>query len=160
MFGFGLVKLGAAAAAGWAGAYLFDPSRGRARRAQLQDQARAQLRRVERRLEGRAEYERGRLHGARHRLGRSGPSPAPDDGVLRDRVRSEALGRLPDLARRVTIDVSGGEVTLRGQLDDGVDILHVEREVARVAGVERVVNLLHREGEPAPNKAEARRTGT
>ena len=67
---------------------------------------------------------------------------------------------MPELAHRISIDVSAGEVTLRGQLDDGVDILRVENEVKQVGGVQRVVNLLHLEGEAAPNKAEARHTGT
>ena len=156
-----VLKLGAAAALGYGVAYFSDSGQGRGRRARLRDQARSRLGRAEQGLERRARYERGRVDGVLHRLRPPGHGPAGDDDrTLSDRVRSQALGRMPELAHRITIDVSAGEVTLRGQLDDGVDILRVENEVKQVGGVQRVVNLLHLEGEAAPNKAEARHTGT
>jgi hypothetical protein len=145
----------AAASAGAGLAYLFDPDQGRARRARLRDRTLAVARRERRALHRRARYERGRLEGFRHRRGRS-HEPITDT-VLVDIVRSEVLGRRPAVAGRVSVDAFGGVVTLRGQLDDRADIESLEQAVAAVDGVHRVENLLHGPGEPAPNKAEARR---
>jgi hypothetical protein len=155
----GLVKVGAGVAVGWTAGYLFDPARGRARRARLRDQLAAHLRRDAHRIGQRARYQRGRLGGGFHRLRHPGPSSEVDDRVLADRVRSQGLGPLGDLAHGITIDVSERVVTVRGQVDDGVDIIRVETALHRVPGVERVVNLLHPAGETAPNKADARRAG-
>jgi hypothetical protein len=153
----GLVKVGAGAGLGVAATYLFDPDNGRSRRARLRDQVRGRLRRDTRRLGQRLSYERGRLSGASYRLRHSEAGPVADDRMLTDRIRSQALGRFPDFVHRVTIDAYEGVVTLRGELDDRISIMQVEDAVGRVPGVERVSNLLHIPGEPAPNKAGAMR---
>jgi hypothetical protein len=150
-----LVKVGAGGAAiGLAAAYLFDPHRGRAHRAQLRDRTRAHLRRDARRLGKRAHYERGRFGGIAHRLAHPVADMA-DDRMLIDRVRSQALGRMPDLAHSITVDACNSVVTVRGQLDDRADIARVEHAIGRVPGVERVASLLHLPDEAAPNKADA-----
>lgn len=147
-----------AAAAGGAGlAYLFDPDRGRTRRARLRDQALATWRRDVRALERKANFERGKLEGMTHRATHRGEREPASDQVLVDKIRSEALGRAPELAHRISIDACKGVVTLRGQLDTPEDVARVEALVAPVSGVQRVVNLAHLPGEAAPNKADALR---
>ena len=86
---------------------------------------------------------------------RSGPRPA-DDLTLRDRVESEVF-RNPDLPKgQINIDVESGVVTIRGQVDNAYQIANVEKAVMKVPGVAGVENLLHVDGTPAPNKAQAR----
>jgi BON domain len=159
MIGAGLTKLALAAAAGAGVAYLFDRDRGRARRARLRDQARAKLRREVRDLERHARHERGRVEGLVHRATHRHPTPPENDHVIVDKIRSEVLGRMPDVAHHISVDAAKGVVTLRGQLDDREAIARLEGAVRRVDGVREVVNLLHLPGEPPPNKEAALRTG-
>src|SRR5262245_41213853 len=107
-----------AAAAGASATYLLDPDRGRARRARLRDQTRATLKRDVRRVQRRVRYDRGRLEGAIHRASDKGHAPPANDHVLVDKIRSEVLGRMPDVEHRVSVDASNRVVTLRGELDD------------------------------------------
>jgi len=47
-------------------------------------------------------------------------------------------------------------VTVRGQVDNALQIAAIEKAVLKVPGVQGVENLLHVSGTPAPNKVEAR----
>jgi osmotically-inducible protein OsmY len=148
-----------AAAAGACATYLLDPDRGRARRARLRDQARATVKRDVRMVERRIRYDRGRLEGVIHRASDKGHAPPANDHVLVDKVRSEVLGRMPDVEHRVSVDASYRVVTLRGELEDAADATRLEAAVRAVPGVDDVVNLIHRPGEAAPNKADALKAG-
>lgn len=159
MRGSALVKAAVAAAAGAAAAHLFDPDRGRSRRARLRDQARAFARREARAVQRRASFQRGRLEGVAQRLRHPVPTAPGDDRALADRVRSEALGRQADHPHP-TIDVVNGVVTVRGEVADPATAADVTRRIRAVPGVVGVENLLHRPGDPAPNKADALRTDT
>lgn len=145
------------AAIGAAIAYLFDPDRGRARRARLGDQAAALLRRSTAATGRRGRYlattAAGRMSEARSRL----TPPAPvDDATLRDRIRSEALGHARIAAGKINVDVADGRATLRGEMDDSALIGEVVARVRAVPGVVSVESLLHTpEEEPAPNKRPA-----
>ncbi len=155
MIASGVAKVGAGVLLGLGIGYLFDPNRGSARRAQLRDQTRARLRREARAISRRAHYQQGRIAGIRHRVAAGPDRPADDDHTLVDRVRSQTLGRMPELAHRISVDAAGGMVTLRGQLDTPSDIDRVVDAVANTRGTAGVVNLLHLPGEVAPNKADA-----
>ena len=152
----GAAKVAVVAAAGAAWAFLFDRNRGRARRAQLRDQARSTLRRDLRAIERQASLRRGRLGGLAHRATHRNPTLPENDQVLVDKVRSEVLGRRPEVAHHVSVDAVGGVVTLRGELDDAAASSELVAAVRQVAGVIDVTDLLHRSGEPAPNKVQAR----
>lgn len=102
---------------------------------------------------------KGRMVGVQQRLHRH-PTRQADDRTLVDRVRSEALGRMPALGHRVSLDARDGVVTLRGQLDNAEEIEHLTKAVRRVPGVVGVESLLHLPGEAAPNKAAALHSGT
>jgi hypothetical protein len=155
MRGTNLVKLTIAAAVGATLAYVFDPVRGRRRRAELKDRGRATLRREVRAVERQASYGKGRAEGAIHKLRHPRPHIPEDDLTLADKIRSEVLGRVD--GPHLTIDVNHRVVTLRGEVPDEQAGQHVEREVRATPGVADVVNLLHQPGTPAPNKADALR---
>ena len=57
---------------------------------------------------------------------------------------------------QINVDVESGVVTIRGQVDNAFQIASVEKAVLNVPGVVGVENLLHIDGTPAPNKAQAR----
>jgi hypothetical protein len=154
MWGASLVKLTCAAAAGATAAYLFDPARGRRRRAELRDRGRAALRREVRAVERHASYGKGRAEGIVHRWTHPHPQPPEDDHTLVDKIRSEVLGPLVG-GPHLTIDANKGVVTLRGEVRDRQAIEHIAREVRATPGVTEVVNLLHTPGTPAPNKLDA-----
>lgn len=138
--------------AGAAVAYLLDPDRGRARRAQLTDRTGAWSRRARRRAGQQARYHRGQAGGAALRAAEAGrPAPVDDVGV-RHEVRQQ-LSRVGFPTPDVTVDVVDGRATLRGQVHDGAQMQAVQEAVASAPGVRMVESWLHLPGEPAPNKA-------
>ena len=145
------------ALAGAIAVYFLDPERGRARRAQFVDWSGARLRRgwhALNQLGTRTGSTAATLPQRMVSL-RSGPRPA-DDLTLRDRVESEVF-RNPDVPKgRINLDVESGVVTVRGQVDNALQIAAIEKAVLRVPGVHGVENLLHVNGTPAPNKVDAR----
>ena len=142
-------------AAGAAVAYLWDPDRGRNRRAQLKDQARARARRARQDVDSKATHARSVAAGNLEQVRQSEPAPPPDDATLVDKVRSEVLGRPEFAGHKVLVDACDGVVTLRGELSDPSLATTLEEKVARVSGVQEVRNLLHDPETPAPNKQEA-----
>jgi hypothetical protein len=145
------------AIAGAVAVYFLDPERGRARRAQFVDWSNARLRRGWHALNQLGSRTGSQAAAFPQRMVslRSGPRPA-DDLTLRDRVESEVF-RNPELPKgQINLDVNAGIVTVRGQVDNAFQIASVEKAVLKVPGVSGVENLLHVDGTPAPNKANAR----
>jgi gas vesicle protein len=141
-----------AAAAGAVAAYLFDPDRGRERRAKARDQIAAFLRRRGGRVQKAARHAAGELRGEAHRVAhpRSSEEVPPNDQALAAKVESEVLGDFPK--GKIAVNSEGGIVFLRGELDSSGAISEVEQAVRKVTGVLDVQNLLHLPGELAPNK--------
>ena len=140
----------AAGAAGAALAFLFDPSRGRARRARFADQGAATVRRAGRRGAQLARRVRSDAAGKLQAMREGDGMPRPtDDATVTDRVMSEVF-RDPDLPKgSVSVNVERGIVVLRGEVPtDGMRHQLVDR-VERVEGVWSVRDLLHLPGEPA-----------
>jgi BON domain len=145
------------AAVGAAVVYLWDPQRGKARRALLIDWSAARLRRGWQEVNRLARSAGNTAAATPNRMValRSGPRPA-DDITLRDRVESEIF-RDRDLPKgQINFDVASGIVTVRGSVDNAFQIATIEKAVLKVPGVNGVENLLHVSGTPAPNKAQAR----
>ncbi|HEV2012741.1 MAG TPA: BON domain-containing protein [Candidatus Dormibacteraeota bacterium] len=137
--------------------YFFDPQQGRARRAQFVEWSGARLRRGWHAVNQMGVQTRSNAAALPQRMVslRSGSGPV-DDLTLRDRVESEVL-RNPDLPKgQINFDVESAVVTIRGQVDNAFQIASVEKAVLKVRGVTGVENLLHVQGTPAPNKAQAR----
>ena len=151
-----LKRTAVAAGVGAAAAYLFDPDRGRSRRARLRDQSQAFGRRQARALERQASFQRGRAEGLVQRARHRGGHPPADDRALADRVRTEALRDDP-AHTHLNVDAVGGVVSVRGQVADLQTAMDIERRIRAIPGVVEVENLLHAPGEPAPNKADALR---
>lgn len=108
--------IGAAVAA--AGAYLFDPDRGRTRRAKLADQAGATLRTARDRMMAKARYQKGVARGVAHKMSEPFQPPVEvDDETLHQKIRSEAIGRWQGPKGEIEIDVRDGGVTVRGPAD-------------------------------------------
>jgi osmotically-inducible protein OsmY len=137
--------------------YFFDPERGRARRALFIDWSGARLRRGRRALDLAWKRTGDSAAALPQRMVRLQTGSRPvDDLTLRDRVESEVL-RNPDVPKgQINFDVEFAVVTVRGQVDNALQIARIEKAVLKVPGVRGVENLLHVNGTPAPNKAEAR----
>lgn len=142
--------LGAGAALG----YLFDPDRGRSRRARVRDQGLSKARHVAREANRRSRYAEGRLEGASARAGGAGRYSPESDVDLREHIR-QVLAEMEVETTDVTVDVVDGVATLRGQVRTPDQIRAVQAKVASVPGVRRTESYLHLPQTPAPNKAEA-----
>lgn len=132
------VLLGAAVAA--VVAYLFDPDRGRSRRARLADQAAAGLREAKETVKAKAEYQQGVLKGAVHDVKEVvTPDDRFSDEKLLEKVRSEAVGRLNGSTSNLVIDITDGKVRLSGSLESAEErerLLELISKVEGVAGID------------------------
>ena len=99
MRGASLVKLTMAAAVGATLAYVFDPVRGRRRRAELKDRGRATVRREMRAAERQASYGKGRAEGVIHKFRHPRPHVPEDDMTLADKIVVLRAGRVEQVGR-------------------------------------------------------------
>lgn len=116
-------------------AYLFDPERGKGRRARLNDQTRSRLRRIKDAARQQMEYQSNRLQGLAHELKRDDSPVDLDDDLIRQKIKSEVMG--PAQLANIEIDVRDGIVTISGDLEDS-QYHGLVKEIAKVAGVESV----------------------
>lgn len=136
-------------------AYFLDPDRGKGRRVQAGDRLSGLLHRSSRRLDRLSRGVNAQATGLTHRVVhlRSG-RPAGDDVTIADRVESQVFRATGVPRGGVVIDVRGGIVVLRGELERQDQIDAIERATRRVYGVAGVHNLLHLPGTPAPTAPE------
>lgn len=118
--------------------YLFDPERGKARRAEIGDRVKAKAQSAERSAEKLAKDLRNRASGVKAKMNKT--ENAADDDILIARIRSE-LGHVIDHADRVDVQASMGHVTLTGELPEA-DIEEAVRCAESVDGVISVDNQL------------------
>ncbi len=153
------VLLGAAAAAGGAAVYLFDPEQGARRRSIAIDRAGALLRRGKREAVSKADYAagqaRGAVHEAREKVVPDAPKPELTDQDLARKVET-VIFRDPEVPKgQINVDAAGSAVSLRGEAPSQEMIDELVRKADEIPEVERVENLLHLPGEPAPTRPEA-----
>lgn len=135
------LSLASGALLGAIGMYLYDPNRGRARRAMLHDKAASAAKRAGQDLAGRAEDLVHRAKGAVARVGASvACSEESDDAVLIGRVRSH-LGHLTHHAHAIETDVKDGVVTLKGILPEE-ERRRLVAEIGGISGVKDVRDCL------------------
>ena len=115
-------------------AYLFDPDRGKSRRARLRDQTMARLRDIRAAMRRRTNYETGRVKGLVHEL-TVNDRPKIDDAGLCQRIKSEVLG--PAQLSDVEVDVENGIVLLTGNLEDA-QYRRLAKQISKVPGVESI----------------------
>jgi osmotically-inducible protein OsmY len=123
------------------GAYLFDPVSGRSRRARLQDQLAAQVRDVRDEAVKKTRYEAGRVKGRLYEAARSETPPATDAELLQ-KVRSEAIGRVPGSTDHIDVRVDDGVVILEGESRDHSQERELMTRIGNVTGVREVRNQL------------------
>jgi len=119
-------------------AYLFDPDRGKGRRARLNDQTRSRVRKFQNAARQQMEFQSNRLKGLAHELKPDGPPADLGDDLIRQKIRSEVIG--PAQIANVEIDVRNGAVTISGDLEDS-QYQQVARAIAKLPGVESVGQL-------------------
>ncbi len=146
-----LLSAGVGAAVGGTAAFLLDPDRGRARRAQLIDRAAALGRHALRTGERKARFARSWLAGkadAIRSLGEAGEWA--NDATLKERVESELLGDPKVPKGAININAEQGIVVLRGEVPTDKMREKLAIRAGEIEGVWYVENLLHLPGEPAP----------
>lgn len=116
--------------------YLFDPDRGRHRRAQLRDQLTARTRDVAQEAERSARYQAGRAKGAV--AGLIPDQPPEDDASLLQKVRSEAIGPSAIPTDDIEIHVDDGVVVIRGRIPDPQAADELVSRIRNVTGVRDV----------------------
>ena len=154
---FGAVALAGliGAAGGALASFLFDPARGRSRRARLADQAAATVRRAVRNGEQAVNQAKSAVEGrmAAIQAGQTTQARAIDDATLTDRVRSIVFRDDAVPKGDLNINVERGIVVLRGEVPDEALKARIVSEVEGIDGVWSVRDLLHLPGEPAVTSA-------
>jgi hypothetical protein len=137
-------------------AYFADPDRGKRRRNVARDRLMAFARRTFWNSSRLGRRSVGSAYGVVQEVAHAPDiREALDDATLARKVESEVF-RDPSIPKgSININVEDGVVVLRGEVERSAQILAIEGAVRRIPDVLDVQNLLHRPGEPAPNKAEA-----
>ena len=140
----------------WLGAgallmFYLDPARGRRRRALVRDKFVRAGHVAAETIDGTRRDLGNRWQGVKARVQRLREDDPVDDAVLGDRVRAQ-LGRYTTQAGDITVDVSNGEVTLRGCAVNS-EAKKLIRAVSRVPGVCNVIDLLEHNEDPAGTRA-------
>jgi hypothetical protein len=149
-----------AGATGAAVAFLADPQRGKARRAQLADQGASTLRHAAHAAEHAVRTVTSTAEGKLEALTRGGSRVAPtDDVTIRDRAES-ILFRDPKVPKgSINISAERGTLVLRGEVPNARMRNKLAREAEKIEGVWGVQNLLHLPGEVAGEELAAAVTG-
>lgn len=122
--------------------YLFDPDRGRSRRAKLSDQLAARGRDAADTVRAQAKYQKGVAEGLAHEAKSVFEEPRElDDETILEKVRSEALGPADIDGSQVWIDVRGGHVSITGSIDDEDGRNRLLKLIEGVEGVNSVEDL-------------------
>jgi osmotically-inducible protein OsmY len=141
-----------------AAVYLLDPSRGKSRRARIQQRVGGLLGRGSDRGSSKTQSLTGRARGLKERVTGAGRTESLNDQTLAAKVQSEVLGGSSYPKEKLNVTVEGGIVTLRGEVDSADQAASLEQEIRKVSGVIDVRSFLHLPGEIPPNKAEAMET--
>lgn len=139
-----LFWIGIGAAAGWFGAYLGDPDRGSARRAELSQQAAARTREVTEQVTTQAKVAADKARGAAVESVTDAlpESPEGDPHLLEQRIKSEIFGHRDDTEQVVLRVDQPGTVTLKGTVPSATAESELLAAVASVRGVTDVSSEL------------------
>ena len=143
------------AAASAAAAYFFDPENGKARRIRAVERSTHIARTAEHRARRQARYIEHTLRGRLRHLTAGDVPRYAEDRTLLDRVESELFADRSIPHGKITFEVEGTTVILRGELASAEEMRRIEAAVREIPGVSGVTSLFHMPGTPAPNKAEA-----
>ena len=142
------------AAAGAAAVWFLDPHSGARRRSIAADKAGKYAREAQEEAARKAEYAAGVAKGAVKEAtsGNGDAGEQLNDPALARKVESEIFRAADAPKGDVVVNVEGGVVYLRGEVDDPRLAERLEEEAGKVDGVRGVESLLHPAGEPAPTK--------
>lgn len=136
-------------------AYFLDPVRGHGRRVRVAERTGHMARQARKTVVRKAHYvSKSMGERARHLLEPVPPAPA-EGRTLLDRVESELFEDRAIPHGRLSLEVEGTTVVVRGQIDTRDQMAQIEDAIRGIAGVTAVSNLMHLPGTPAPNKAAA-----
>jgi len=122
--------------------YLFDPDRGRSRRARLSDQAAARARDLTESMRKTVEYRKGVARGVVHDVSKKlRPEEHYDDQTLMQKVKSEALGYWKEPGE-IEIDITDGTVRVTGSVSDSSSRDRLIGLIGDVDGVEIIDDRL------------------
>lgn len=127
-------------ACGAGAAYLFDPDRGRRRRALLRDRLAHARHEIEMTARSGIRHARNRAVGLAHEATSQLLDRDVDDRVLTERVRSE-IGRTISNASAIEVSAEHGRVTLSGTVTSA-EVQELVRAARSVRGVDHVENRL------------------
>jgi hyperosmotically inducible periplasmic protein len=131
-------------------AFLTDPQRGRARRAQLLDQGAATVRNAGREAERVVRAATSLAEGKLEALTEGGSRVPPvDDVTIRDRAETELFRDASVPKGTINLSVERGILVLRGEVPDEEMRDRLVRQAEGIEGVWSVRNMLHLPGEPA-----------
>ena len=151
-----LILVGAATGAG---AYFFDPEQGNRRRSVARDRAMALLRRGQREAVQRGDYAAGQVtgavHEARDKVTPDTPKPGLTDQELARKVETIVFRDAEVPKGKINVDAAGATVWLRGEAPSEAMKEKLVSQASTIPEVEKVEDLLHLPGEPAPTRADA-----
>ena len=111
----------------------------------MSDQAAAIARKAEEKGRAQAEYQKGVVQGLAHDLTEPfRPEREFDDETLRQKVKSEAIGRWDGPKNDVEVDVDNGVVTLKGKVDDAKELIRLVKGVPGVASINDQLSIPQR----------------
>lgn len=147
------------AAATGAGVYFFDPQQGNRRRSVARDRAMAFLRRGRRQAAQKGDYAagqvKGAVHEARSRATADAPKPGLTDQELARKVESIAFRDAEVPKGQINVDAAGSTVWLRGEVPSDDMREKLVSQAKAIPEVEKVEDLMHLPGQPAPTRADA-----
>lgn len=118
--------------------YLFDPDRGRSRRARLADQAAAEARDAAEAVKAKVEYQANVVKGMAHEIADPlRPHQPVDDDKLLSKVRSEAVGQF-ESGSDISVDISDGRVVITGSVDNDDAREELLKLIESVRGVQSI----------------------
>lgn len=147
---------GAAGAAGAALAYLFDPDRGRARRAVTRDRVAAMARRGAEQAQRSVRRASSQAYGMSQKVTHLRPERSADDldpNALARKVESAIYRHRKVPKGQINVNAEDGTIVLRGQVESNELIAEIEARARGVHGVSDVNNMLHLPGLPASSSS-------
>ena len=136
-------------------AYFLDPVRGHGRRVRVAERTGHIARQTRTNAARKARYMSKTMTArARHFIEPVPAAPAEGRALL-DRVESELFEDRSIPHGRLSLEVEGTTVVVRGEIDSREQMTQIEDAIREIAGVTSVANLMHLPGTPAPNKAAA-----
>src|SRR5579871_1239643 len=131
--------------------YLFDPDRGRTRRAEATARLHRHARALERGSRVFTLRALGRSKGVLHDLQPPAPAEPLNEADLAHKVQTVLFRDVRFPKGSINVNAEGSTVFLRGEVGSTELIAEIDEAAKKIPGVGMVTNLLHVPGSPAPH---------